>query len=196
MVKIRPKYPYYGLDEEYKKICTDLKEIKLVIVGKDPFPTDAMGIPFCKEKWDMFQKNQSGIKVVESIDKDYEKKKNMAPKAYFMYLAENGMVLLNASYYFLEGEKVSRKRHFEFVRKSLKINFPFLCKADHVFLCGDAYKMINWVVDGLSDKKHKVMHPSPQAYNSARGKDKKQEWKKYWSPGVIQKMLKLKLKEH
>jgi len=58
---------YYPLPAKYiekmYEVCPEL-----VIVGKDPYPSAAMGIPFCKPSWTMMANQTiSGFHVLNSL---------------------------------------------------------------------------------------------------------------------------------
>lgn len=191
MSKLKRKYQHFALEENYLDICKKINKIDLVIMGKDPFPKDAMGIPFCKKNWRLLSnKGESGFRILNSLNyKNFDinnylnDKCILTPQEYFIKLAKKGIIMLNASYYFLERETISRKRHFDFVYSSLEVNFPIIKKAENIILCGDAYELMNWVVDGLSKNKFKVPHPSMQSHNNKNTDN--DEWDKYWGEGKL-----------
>lgn len=185
------KYKRFNLDSNYMRIINDLVEIKLLIVGQDPYPSGAMSIPFCKKDWaDLDDRRLAGYHILNSVNENFQidrqlKDKYNKPQIYFEFLAEKGIVMLNASYYFLEKETPSRKSHFGFVYESLELNLPYLNKAQHILLCGNSYKMLNWVVNGLTSDVS-VPHPSLQSKNKGSDKNKEQ-WERYWAKGALAK---------
>ena len=65
MSKLKRKYQHFALEESYLDICAKMNKIDLVIMGKDPFPNDAMGIPFCKKNWELLSnKVQAGFNIL------------------------------------------------------------------------------------------------------------------------------------
>jgi len=59
------------------------------------------------------------------------------------------MILLNASYNFLEKESTSKCKHSLFVKNAFEVNYPLLRKAEIVILCGEAKKMVEPIRVGL-----------------------------------------------
>jgi uracil DNA glycosylase len=108
MSRLKRKYQHFGLEKSYLDICEQMNKIDLVIMGKDPFPNDAMSIPFCKKNWKLLSnKGQAGFSILNSIDyKNFNinnylnGKCTLTPQKYFHKLAKKGIVMLNASYYF------------------------------------------------------------------------------------------------
>lgn len=62
---------YHPLPPEYHEILKKKRNFSLIIMGKDPFPTDPIGIPFCKKTWDeQLGVVCSGRYVLESLGMD------------------------------------------------------------------------------------------------------------------------------
>ena len=146
------KYDY--LHKEYSAFVKENEEkIRVVIVGKAPFPTDPEGIAFCRGKWDDLSKeNCSGNTVLNALFGDFSevKGKFCGPIKFFFWLASQGIVFLNR---YLENPLVR-----EFASKD-KLN---------MILCGEeAHK--------ISDSKIKLIHPS----NLAKAQNEK-SWKETW----------------
>src|SRR5690554_3297471 len=130
------------MDTSYQTLLNSLTDIKLVIVGKDPFPTDAIGIPFCKPNWaEQLKSNSSGFHVLNSlgvISEDIEKI-HPHPIDCFYHLANNGIVFLNLSYEFIGG-KLKKVEHIVQRQQAFEINRPIMEIAERIILCGEANK--------------------------------------------------------
>jgi len=62
---------HYPLLDDYINILNEKGSYFLTIVGKDPYPSDAIGIPFCKPSWNSFCKNNvSGFTIIKSLGFD------------------------------------------------------------------------------------------------------------------------------
>jgi hypothetical protein len=60
--------------KEYKTIIDNTESFELAIMGKDPYPQDLIGIPFCKETWsDLRRDNCSGYYVLKSLGINFDK---------------------------------------------------------------------------------------------------------------------------
>lgn len=98
------------LDSEYLQALNDLcvKDYKVVIIGQDPFPEDAIGIPFCKvNKGDIDKKKIVGM--IEYLASRYtEQKFDSNGRELFIELAEKGIIFLNALYF--EQKKLYRHK--------------------------------------------------------------------------------------
>lgn len=133
------KYSYFPLPQSYIDILTTREEFILTIVGKDPFPTNPVGIPFCKRTWEeQRKKNSSGLYVLKSLGIDLDKAEKIftTPNGLFYYLALNGIALLNCSYHYL-GAKISKK-HYIYIKNALITNQPIISNSKNVILCGQA----------------------------------------------------------
>jgi hypothetical protein len=177
----------YALPEDYLNILEGLDEIKLIIMGKDPYPEDPTGIPFCKNTWNaMFQYTCSGRYVLSVLG--YKRKKILkgkygCPAEFFKYLAgKRGIVFLNISYYYIGGS-LRKKEHEGFIEDAMATNMPIMEKAKSIIICGAAGKLpwiaSRWIALTTRVKVINVVHPdvrnSSSIYQSV-----KDEWKKYW----------------
>lgn len=164
----------YPLPSFYAKIIKSVENVKLSIIGKDPYPTAPMGIPFCKSNWKEFTAyNCSGKYVIESLGSDLAEAEILynSPDDLFCNLAEKGIVFLNASYYFLDSSTITKK-HMQFVENSLAINLPIIKRSENVLLCGQA-KVLNSI---LKTEFEEAIHPD------VRNKAMRPElWETYWA---------------
>lgn len=177
------------MDKRYLDACEKKMNIKLCIVGRDPYPNNAIGIPFCKSSWsELKDKRIAGYHIIKSFfgDFNFNNPLHETPRETFMELIDFGVVFLNASYAFLNKEYLNKNKHNNFVRESFKINKRIMEKSKIIFLTGDAFEMIKWVSSDYIDKKYKVPHPSLQGRNAMKDKD---EWLTYWEKGKLSKYI-------
>jgi hypothetical protein len=184
---MRRKFKKFDLDQEYLNGIKRVGKLKLAIVGRDPYPNGALQIPFVKETWPELDKRSAGYNLFNSCLGGDFKNTFLTPSCAAFKLLEDGIVLLNASYFYLEKENIKPEKHFEFVNKSLDVNYPILLATDHILLCGDAYKMMNWVIEFGSNIITEVPHPALQSKN--RSKDKS-GWEQWWNSGKIKEWMK------
>ncbi len=174
------KYKKFPLSRAYLNAINSTATIKLVIVGRDPYPKCPTGIPFMKKEWSDLDGRSAGFHVINSlVDKFPPTKKFKSPIDFAFFVLDFGVVFLNASYHYLCSETISKKRHYSFIESAFVTNFPILERANRVLLCGDAAKMLRLVtgldeINGLA-----VPHPALQGRNS--NKFDKQAWDHYWS---------------
>ena len=165
-------------------------DLKLAIVGKDPFPSCAIGIPFCKPTWEQqFAINCSGRYVLLSlgIDPATAQTAYAAPAHLFDYLRTLGIVFLNASYIHLDSKL--RKRHLCYMQHAYQINRLFLNNAQTVLYCGEASK-IRWITPITRDGSYSVVHPD------VRNKVHPHRsvcWLSWWGDGVLRDKLSLNI---
>ncbi len=162
-------------------------DIRLAIMGKDPYPTDATGIPFCKPTWDQqLYGNCSGRYVLLSLGFEEEtiRAKYNAPINLFEDLLGHGIVFLNASYEYI-GNTISKKRHLPYLQESYKHNKPVLDSASVILCCGEA-KKIRWVVPATDERFLTVIHPDVRNKRSDR-------WKEWWDKDALYDKLQLSI---
>lgn len=182
------KYSHHPLPKSYLDIVSTIINVKLVIVGKDPFPTAPTGIPFCKASWEeQLKDNNSGFHVLKSlgINLEYAKANCNTPSSLFHKLAEKGVTFLNCSYHFLDTSGLPKKDH-SYVDKACTVNEPIIRKADNVLLCGEA-KIIEEKIIGI-DCYHRAVHPDIQ--NRAL---RPLKWRDWWAENAIKHFFDLEL---
>jgi len=171
----------YPLPDNYLKILNETDTIELVIIGKDPYPGDPVGIPFCKDTWgELFKYNCSGRYVLNALgyeENDIQKGKYGCPSTFFEYLAtKRGIAFLNISYHYLGGP-LRKRNHESYINEAYGVNEPILRKAKIIICCGEANKL-RWTGfkgDGVS----KVVHPA--IINSVSTHEQvKKGWLKIW----------------
>jgi hypothetical protein len=158
-------------------------DIQLAIMGKDPYPTDATGIPFCKPTWNQqLSRNCSGRYVLISMGFEEEtiSARYNAPINLFEDLLSYGIVFLNASYQYI-GNTISKKRHFSYLQEAYEHNKAILESASGILCCGDA-KKIKWVVPTIDNRFRFVVHPDVRnKVNPARNS----RWKEWWEKDAL-----------
>jgi uracil DNA glycosylase len=173
-----------GSVSSYFKKIAGIDNFKLVIVGQDPYPQYATGIPFSKPSWNDLKKNHSGHYVFASLAGPDYSEKFETPDEFVMFLADKKIALLNASYDYMQGQSPSKKRHLAFVEKAMSRNMDVINKAGKVLLCGGkTTKMCGWVgVVPDNEKIFAVPHPAPY------GRQNEEVWKNYWDDYALSKV--------
>ena len=179
---------FHPLPESYKDILESKSCFDLTIVGKDPYPTSPVGIPFCKESWGEFlMDNCSGYHVLLSLGVNLVAAQDnySTPNTLFEKLAIEGIAFLNASYHLLNSEKILKK-HLCYIETAIPANKPIIEKSNACILCGQA-KIINSYIPGQANI-FEVIHPDVQ-----NRKYKKEEWDGIWLPNILKNIFDLKL---
>lgn len=86
-----------NFSEGYKRLIKG-KHPKFLILGNKPYPTDAMGIAFCKDSWDeLMKKKCSGYHLLNALGVDLEnaKSKYRSPFALFCKMIHFGIFFWN-----------------------------------------------------------------------------------------------------
>ncbi|MCH7333858.1 hypothetical protein [Acinetobacter modestus] len=167
---------------EYLDALVEIYEngnIKLLIIGLDPFPNDPIGIHFCKNSWAKM-KNGSGYIVFNSIlDLETHIELNDSPKDLVINLAREGVILLNSSYRLLKNLKGEAKENAK--KEGFEFNKLFIDKVidQHVICLGKGYTFTKKYLKNNS-KLIKVYHPA--TYHFKRGNPL---WKDYWNKGCL-----------
>lgn len=169
----------------------NLSDLQLVIVGKDPYPKDATGVPFCKPCWDsQTAANCSGRYVLESLGIDPEDdelhKAYPTPKHIFDELCVQGVVFLNACFDLIDGP-ITKRDHSQMLQDAYEVNESYLAVPQKVVYCGEA-KKICWINEGLVV--HRAMHPD---FRNKNHKDRSDRWRKWWDPGQLQRKFNLRI---
>lgn len=163
--------------------------ISVAIVGKDPFPTDAIGVPFCKSTWsEQWKNNSSGFHVLNSIGiSEITRNGFLSPIDCFNFLALNGVVFLNISYRFI-GEPIRRGRHINQMQQAFQINRPIMQMAGLVLLCGEAEK--NRWNDFAHPNYREIVHPDNRNRIS-RYQSTRDQWSENWDANALNRRLNL-----
>jgi len=180
-------YEQYPLDADYRTLAASSKQIRLVLLGKDPYPTGPTGIPFVKDNWATLNKNSAGYNVFCSLCGKETLSQSPSPRALALELAARGIVFLNCSYHYLRKEVLNKYKHFRYVKLAYEGNRIFLERADRVILCGQAYPMLAWVKHDLNMDKYKsAPHPSRQARNRINDQS---QWDEYWQEKALSSFM-------
>lgn len=184
---------HHPLPADYLAGIASQTAIHAVFVGKDPFPTAPVGLPFCKNTWtEQLQDNCSGKHVLQSIGVSLA----MANQAYqtpidlFMALARQGIVMLNASYHFLNSPGFP-KVYVPLLEQANTVNLPVIGRAQYVFLLGQAKVLLPYIrqkFPELKDSVVTVIHPDTQ-----NRKFRRSEWEEIWLPDVLKNRLGLQI---
>lgn len=185
---------HHPLPKEYLAILREKDSLILSIMGKDPYKTDPVGIPFCKPNWDLMCKvGVSGLAVLRSIgvDIDLAKKKYASPEELFLALArDDGIAFLNLSYYYLGGS-CRKGEHKELLISGEAINHRILKKSERIILCGEA-KQHRWYGESLRNS-YNAVHPDTRCKISKYQKVR-DNWQEWWGSGAIASKFNINLK--
>ncbi len=165
--------------------------LQLAIIGKDPFPSDPTGIPFCKPFWEQqLAWNCSGLYVLRSLglDLDIIQDAHLTPISLFESLLAEGIVFLNASYTTIEG-KITQSRHIPQLRAAYELNKNIIQSAETVIYCGEASK-IKWVAPIKRTGSHCVVHPDVRNKNRRITSNR---WHKWWDTNALADRLRAAL---
>ena len=152
-------------------------------MGKDPYPHQANGIPFCKDSWnDLCKHNCSGFTVLQSIGIDLKQAKsnNASPVELFNNMASLGIFFLNLSYEFI-GKPIRKHKHFHLLKHAYDINSNFIHQDCPVILCGEALKLI-WLTTQQSTNWHNAIHPDTR---NTKTQQRLEQWRQWWTPNAI-----------
>jgi hypothetical protein len=167
------------------------KPIKLAIVGKDPYPDGALGLPFAKKDMSSQDKCDSGYVILWALGiKFFPQNENDVNKL-FKELLQKGIVFLNVSYKYLgKREPLKKSVHLPYLQCANSINKAILNHAQSVLLCNSAKNGFLWP-NNLNKKTKPTNfrienHPSG---NNAR------QWKQTWArhQGCLVKLFSNKL---
>lgn len=184
---------YHPLPTEYINALNLRESYSLVIMGKDPYPTGAVGIPFCKSSWDSFcVEGVSGLYVFRSlgINVNEIRRSFCNPREFFIYLARNkGIVFLNLSYHFLDGVCRKKKHHSQLLSAEV-INQKYLQASRNTVLCGEANK-IRWYKNSYNNL-HEAVHPDARCKIS-KHEDVRDDWYKWWSENALKERFEVRI---
>lgn len=171
--------------------------IELIVMGKDPFPNDPVGVPFCKPSWDkQWAANSSGSVVLRAlgIDRDVVELRFCRPIELFMRLASSHrIVFLNAAYAPLlnargEPGALSLRRHKDMLEAGVQQNAVFVERAKTVLFCGEARK-IHGAFQRVGAKQCAVHPDVRNRWNPSV----KHQWAEVWAPGKLATRFNLSL---
>lgn len=168
-------------------MALEAKQVRLVLLGRDPYRTGATGVPAFKDDWIALNKRFAGYNILCSLLGKETLSDACAPRLLAFQLAEKGIVFLNCSYHYLSKERICRDKHGRYAELAYKENRVFLARAGRVILCGQACSMLSWVKRDLDKDRYKCApHPALQARN--RMKDRSR-WDQYWQENALSSFL-------
>lgn len=173
---------HHPLPPDYLQVLENSLTIRLAIMGKDPYPTAPVGIPFCKADWEsQFDGKCSGGYVLNSLGLNPETLVNEfdQPVDFFMFLAQREIVFLNLAYHYIGGP-IRKMRHHDVLLYAKDINTPILNRSQHIILCGEAKK--NEWYDRVRENAQKVCHPDNR---NRINPNRYEEWVRWWSPNAL-----------
>lgn len=183
---MREEYQLHEPDAEYINRVMSLDRIRLAIVGQDPYPNGATSIPFVKTEWGQLSVVSAGHNVFRSALGADQMRQCKDPRAAAFMLLDEGIVLLNASYFYLE-ERSKKCIILPFLRKSLDINLPVLQRSEYTLLCGDkTAEFMQRVIEFDQGSFEAIPHPCKQSRNARRNKE---EWDGWWEDGRIRQWM-------
>lgn len=166
------------------------KALQLAVIGKDPFPSDPTGIPFCKPSWDQqLDLKCSGRYVLLALGLDVTsiQEKYSKPKSLFEFLREEGIVFLNASYVYTGGQ-ITQTKHLQHLKAAYTLNKSIIESARAVIYCGEASK-IRWIAPIEKPESYCVVHPDVRNKNRKITSDR---WRMWWGPNALIDRLNIK----
>ena len=206
-------------EEIYFKKIQELSKIKILIIGKDPYPKGANGVAFCKNSWDeLFEGKETlendgeqrccGQDVLYSLGFEEEKAraKFKSPIDLWLYMLEKGVVMINIAHSILKKDEFIYgqatevyaetlfKANEEMILQSKELNDPIIEKSDELFILGElATKCIfNHFYEEFKDKPREVLiHPSIRGKKG--NKEKYHEWSETWRKHYLLRRVKYKL---
>lgn len=173
---------HFPLPNDYATRLSESNAFGLVVMGKDPFPSDPIGIPFCKQTWALQLADKcSGLHVLQSLGTNLEEVQASysQPKDYFLKLAIRGIAFLNLSYHRVD-KSIVLKDHKHILADAYEFNRPILERAQQAILCGEASKQ-RWNAP-LSPTQYIAIHPDIRNRNNPRRID---AWNLWWQPNAI-----------
>ena len=161
--------------EEYKKLEKE-KHPNFLILGNKPYPTDAMGIAFCKDSWEkLMNKSCSGYHLLNALGVELEiaKHKCDSPFRLFCKMIELGIFFWNKA-------DIDGLFSLGVTEKSLKV---IVC-GPNAAVCYSNPQFLK-LCDNVPF--YVPRHPSPQ---KASSNDENDIWRKFWGEkGLLTKTL-------
>lgn len=165
--------------------------IYLAIVGKDPYPSDPIGLPFAKRTLKETFAATSGKPLFTSLGVDVVKweQSGRDVKNFYKELCDRGIIFLNISYKFL-ADDFAKKRVLPYLKCANSYNRYILERCGKVVLCGDADKGTKWSNEDIPryySYAEKPWHPSARKPIQARSvtannadEQYRERWSAYW----------------
>jgi len=137
------------IHQEYFDSLIMADNIRILIVGRDPYPNGSMGIPFCKNEInDLRKHNCSGKYLLKGLGVDIDSETRNPNEIFFDLLKTKKVGFVNASYFYIGAEKPKRYQ----VKFSNLINQQIYKKSEFVILTNSAKKLLKTrdkkIIDG------------------------------------------------
>lgn len=171
--------------------------IKLIIMGQDPYKIGANGIPFCKNKFEEYV-GTCFLTILSSLGIEMDTVLNKSPIDFFKQLVkEEGIVFLNLSYRILS---YSSQENSNDIREGFEINRIFLNKLHNtekiIFiklgktkLRADLECLLNLLIKDFKLIKHPTLfHPAYTRIKKNKTEDLL-EWVNTWKLNGLKKYL-------
>lgn len=114
-------------------------KLNLLIVGKDPFPNGAMGIPFCKRTIkEQTNKSGSGYYILKGLGVKIDDKFDNPEHIFFELLENEGIGFINASYFSLN-DKAPKDYQLNI---SNYLNYPIFKKSKKIVVTNSGLKIL------------------------------------------------------
>lgn len=127
------------IHQEYFDSLIMVDKIKILIVGRDPYPKGSMGIPFCKDDIKELRKhNCSGKYLLKGLGIDIDNEKRESNDIFFDLLKTKSVGFVNASYFYIGTEKPKRYQ----VKYSNLLNQQIFKKSEFVVMTNSAEKLL------------------------------------------------------
>jgi uracil DNA glycosylase len=172
----------------YYSKAKSMDSIKILIVGQDPYPTNANGVAFCKNSYyELYQEDCSGGIVLRSMGIDKERARKISKKnpknLFYELLSSAGICFINVfnkSYDELSVEEI-RKSALE----THNFNMPLINKAKKIVLLGKG-RTKSTFEEYYPDAKYDIVfiHPSPKAKIGNES-----EWNDTWETEKLATLL-------
>lgn len=180
-------------DNDYHQAIDRQSSLRLVLVGKNPYPNGATGIPFIKSEWpDMKLRSCSGRHVLESLTgmsiDDLHSKYFLPRDLAMRLLTEAGIVLLNASYF--QGPWRAQYIKMSWDDSNREIIVSAAGRGAQVLLCGQAGVIEPWVKKEGLWPGH-APHPSLQSRASLSRFRYEEQWHSCWDRGALKEAFRL-----
>lgn len=137
------------IHQEYFDSLIMADNIRILIVGRDPYPNGSMGIPFCKNEInDLRKHNCSGKYLLKGLGVDIDSETRNPNDIFFDLLKTKKVGFVNASYFYIGTVKPKRYQ----VKFSNLINQQIYKKSEFVILTNSAKKLLKTrdkkIIDG------------------------------------------------
>lgn len=175
-------------DYYYKK-ASELRSIKVLIVGQDPYPSGANGVAFCKDNYYALyveEPETAGATVLKSMGIDMEKARKIGRKnpkvLFYELLTKSGICFINVYNKLYDQLNVEDRKTI--AEETARFNLPIVKKAESIILLGksvtkttfeDFYQGINY--------SHVLIHPSLRAKESNPS-----EWTETWENNKLENL--------